>query len=206
MIIMIYWAFTTLSTIGLGDYHPKNNVERMTCVVFFLFGVTCFTFITNHFLIVINKLLLISKENEDYDNLSRFFGLLCKFNKQRKFSKQFTQQIESYFEYYWKNDHNYCLSSIEDQRFFVELPYNIKNRVYRDFLFMPFVNQFRKLFEIPLNIEIRHSYYTWFHEEYSNFIIAFLKLLEPRCYQPGQIIHSEYEDIYETNFIMRGLI
>ena len=111
MIVMIYWAFTTLSTIGLGDYHPKNNQERIACSVFFLFGVTCFTFITNHFLTVINKMLLISKENEDYNNLSRFFGLLRKYNKNRKLSKEYMTEIEDFFDYYWTNDHNYCLSS-----------------------------------------------------------------------------------------------
>ncbi|NQZ18997.1 MAG: hypothetical protein HRT44_07065, partial [Bdellovibrionales bacterium] len=25
---MMYWAFTTLSTVGFGDYYPVSNYER----------------------------------------------------------------------------------------------------------------------------------------------------------------------------------
>ena len=39
-IAVSYWGFTTLTTIGLGDYHPRSDYERILCSVVFLVGVT----------------------------------------------------------------------------------------------------------------------------------------------------------------------
>jgi len=30
-IIVVYWAFTTLSTVGFGDYNPRSDSERLMC-------------------------------------------------------------------------------------------------------------------------------------------------------------------------------
>ena len=38
VISLSYYSFTTLSTVGLGDFHPKSNTERIFCSVFMLFG------------------------------------------------------------------------------------------------------------------------------------------------------------------------
>jgi len=34
---MTYFAFTSLSTVGFGDYYPKNSFERIVCA-FIIFG------------------------------------------------------------------------------------------------------------------------------------------------------------------------
>ena len=33
-----YFAFTSLSTVGFGDYHPTNSFERLVCATIILFG------------------------------------------------------------------------------------------------------------------------------------------------------------------------
>ena len=38
-ISMTYFTFTTMSTVGLGDFHPKQNSERVLCSFIMLFGV-----------------------------------------------------------------------------------------------------------------------------------------------------------------------
>jgi hypothetical protein len=35
---MLYFAFTSLSTVGLGDYHPRSNAERIVGAFMMLFG------------------------------------------------------------------------------------------------------------------------------------------------------------------------
>lgn len=50
LIKFTYFAFTTLTTIGLGDYHPRNDMERLMCVVIMLVGVTMFGSIMRTFL------------------------------------------------------------------------------------------------------------------------------------------------------------
>ena len=41
---MLYYSFTTLSTIGFGDYHPVSDEERIIVVCGLLFGVMIFSF------------------------------------------------------------------------------------------------------------------------------------------------------------------
>lgn len=48
-LVMMYWAFTTLSTIGLGDYYPMSNYERMLASFGFLLGVAVFSYIMGNF-------------------------------------------------------------------------------------------------------------------------------------------------------------
>ena len=40
----LYWALSTVSTIGYGDVRPQNNVERQYAVVVALIGVVLFAF------------------------------------------------------------------------------------------------------------------------------------------------------------------
>lgn len=40
-----YFAITTLSTIGYGDFHPVSIMERVVALAILLFGVSVFSFI-----------------------------------------------------------------------------------------------------------------------------------------------------------------
>ena len=39
MLINTYFAFTTLATVGFGDYYPVSAIERAIFTMVFLFGV-----------------------------------------------------------------------------------------------------------------------------------------------------------------------
>ena len=45
MWIVVYYSFTTLSTVGFGDYNPKSNFERLIMIVVFVVGVALFSII-----------------------------------------------------------------------------------------------------------------------------------------------------------------
>ena len=45
VIISTYFSLTSLTTVGLGDYRPVNNIERIICVMIILFGVSIFSYI-----------------------------------------------------------------------------------------------------------------------------------------------------------------
>jgi len=47
-IALTYFTFTSFSTVGLGDYHPKSNVERLVCAFMLLFGVAMTSFIMDN--------------------------------------------------------------------------------------------------------------------------------------------------------------
>ena len=78
---MTYYAFTTLSTVGLGDFHPRSNIERALGAFIMLFGVIVTSFITESF----TKMIMIIKEfRKDYEDnlaLSMFFTTIKRFNE-----------------------------------------------------------------------------------------------------------------------------
>jgi len=42
-LISIYWAVTTISTVGYGDISANNRSERIFCLIVMIIGVTMFT-------------------------------------------------------------------------------------------------------------------------------------------------------------------
>ena len=50
LIIVVYFAFTTLSTVGFGDYNPKSELERIITTFILLIGVACFSYIMGQFM------------------------------------------------------------------------------------------------------------------------------------------------------------
>lgn len=43
-VISLYYMVTTISTVGYGDIHSTNLVERMICIVLMIGGVFFFSF------------------------------------------------------------------------------------------------------------------------------------------------------------------
>ena len=73
---LTYFAFTTLSTVGFGDYHPRSDLERFFCAFILLFGVACFSFIMGTFTEILNEFQNFNREINYGDELRRFFGVL----------------------------------------------------------------------------------------------------------------------------------
>lgn len=51
----MYYAYTTLSTVGFGDLNPRSDWERAICIVVLLLGVAIFGIIMGEFLEIIDK-------------------------------------------------------------------------------------------------------------------------------------------------------
>jgi hypothetical protein len=51
-----YFSFTTFSTVGFGDYHPKSDFERIICTFALLFGVAIFSYVMGNFTDMLNKI------------------------------------------------------------------------------------------------------------------------------------------------------
>ena len=101
VITNVYFAFTTLSTVGFGDYHPIGDFERVLCSIILLSGVSLFSYIMGNFIEVIEGYKLVTAKNENADRLSKFFGLMTKYNGGRRLKKSYIEEIEDYFDYYW---------------------------------------------------------------------------------------------------------
>jgi hypothetical protein len=118
-----------LTTIGYGDYHPETTKERVLCTFVFIFGVVVFSFLMGNFIEILMEYKHVTADNEDSGELTKFMGLLARFNKGRPLSKEMTKKIENYFEFYWKHDRNYAIKSDEDMRIMSELPKSVRIKV-----------------------------------------------------------------------------
>ena len=54
LIALTYFTFTTLSTVGLGDYHPRSDSERLLGAFILMFGVA----ITSYIMENLNDMLI----------------------------------------------------------------------------------------------------------------------------------------------------
>ena len=94
MIAVVYFAFTTLATVGYGDYRPVSNPERLVGGAFILFGVTVFSFIMGNFIEMLVEFKAVTAENEDSQNLYKWLNVLARFNNGRQLPKDTVQSIE----------------------------------------------------------------------------------------------------------------
>lgn len=76
----VYYAMTTLSTVGFGDIHPRSDSERFLACFLLIFGVSIFSYIMGDILSLIESWRELYEVNEDDDNMHKFFNVLKKFN------------------------------------------------------------------------------------------------------------------------------
>lgn len=55
LLISLYFAFTSLSTVGFGDFAPRGNIERSFGAFMLLFGVAIFSYIMGNFIDILSQ-------------------------------------------------------------------------------------------------------------------------------------------------------
>ena len=55
LIIIFYFAFTSLTTVGFGDYHPRGDVERLFGAFMLLVGVAIFSLVMGNFIDILQE-------------------------------------------------------------------------------------------------------------------------------------------------------
>lgn len=106
-----YFALTTLSTIGFGDFSPRTTSERMIWSVVLLSGVTCLSIIINNLMDMVRGFQTVYREDSHKD-LFKWITLLSRFNNGNPINKDLITEIEGFFDYYWNNDRMRALNSV----------------------------------------------------------------------------------------------
>jgi len=121
-ITLQYFAFTTISTVGLGDYHPIADRERILGAFFLLFGVLLTSVVMDN----LNQMLVQFKEFDtgfsDSDKLYLFIGTIHKFNRGGQTSTKMYQKIVDYFQYRWLNNKTEYLINFEGSSILSKVP------------------------------------------------------------------------------------
>ena len=76
----MYFALTSLSTLGFGDFYPITDFERMLTSFVLLIGVMLFSYVLSELRMMMNKIMEMYGEIENQQQLEKFFTLLRKFN------------------------------------------------------------------------------------------------------------------------------
>ena len=143
MIALWYFSFTSLSTVGFGDFNPKSNIERLIIAFFLMFGVAIFSYIMGSFIQILNVAKEFAAENEDGINLSKFFGTLRKFNNEEDIKLSLKKEIESFFDYKWQLDKNEIVFDDEFGTYLSQMEgTDLINRLYYDCLFETFLKSY----------------------------------------------------------------
>lgn len=165
---VLYFAFTSLSTVGFGDMHPKSDMERLLVAAILLIGVAVFSYIMGIFISMLDQHQNLNADFNEGELLSQFFGILRYFNGDAPIKSELKEEIEEFFESKWTKDRGQALSSAEDLKFYDILPEAVQTTIYREFYFGNFLHVFRDTFSI---INPQGYNYGWDNQVYRDFMI-----------------------------------
>ena len=103
---MLYFALTTLSTVGYGDYHPISDLEMIITSLVMLGGVAFFSYIMGNFIEIISNYDAKMGTLDKSDELNTWITSLERFTNKTKtnLSVSLVNQIISNQNYLWDND------------------------------------------------------------------------------------------------------
>lgn len=74
---------------------------------------------------ILAKIKDMNKDLDDSDNLSKFLGVMCKFNHNKPMNEKIKNEITEYFDYKWKNDRNMAIDDDEEKAILEQLPIDV---------------------------------------------------------------------------------
>ena len=191
-----YFMLTTITTIGYGDFLPKNIYEMAFISITMLFGVTVFGYILGSFNSAITFFTDISSE----DSIGRLNSWLDSIeNANGKMKKRMRKQVVDHFSYYFKVDRLKTLAKgywdidgngdIRDitQEYVKDLPEEVYYEIIQT-LFSDFLVKFRVFFTD------------------SRFKLDIIPFLQPRKFEKNTFIVENFEEIDDVIFILSGIV
>jgi len=63
----MYFSFTTLSTVGFGDFNPRSDCERIFIAIGLLFGVAIFSYFMGEFMQIVQTMTNYTDDGDEDD-------------------------------------------------------------------------------------------------------------------------------------------
>ena len=101
-----YFSFTTITTVGLGDYYPVSNFDRLFFSFYILAAVLVFSVVMSELDEVLRTQLSLSQDITDDEGLQQFMNLLRRFNYDNEINPTFRKDMFDYFRFKWSTDRN----------------------------------------------------------------------------------------------------
>lgn len=190
-----YYIFTTLVTVGYGDFYATNTYEMGLAILILLAGPTWFAFTMGNAIQIINELASLTSDSVSKNDFNIWISNIT--NDKGAIPKELKINIIDHFSYYWRRDRlaNIANFSREDNfsldctdTFFSEIPQKIKKEIFQ-YLFSDIYHNFKFFF--------RYFYKARFE---------ITRLFQPRHFLLNKIILDGDEKVNEILFITEGTI
>lgn len=105
----VYWAFVTLFTVGYGDVHPTNNVERCLCIIWMVFGAGFYSYTIG------NLITIIQNFDKKESLISSKVDQIEEFASKIQLNSDLASKLKSFFEHKFSENFIYDNENIMDE-------------------------------------------------------------------------------------------
>ena len=192
-IISCYYALTTLSTVGYGDYFPISINEMIVGIIFMLVGIVFFSQILSSFIEIIQNYDQRMGNDDKGSDLNDWMTLLTRFTN-RPLSKQLIGQIDGHFSFYWAK--NRLNSITKDDEYLNQCPRRVKNYIMIEYLFDDIIYKHRRFFGSQENRKSKFLYDVCFGFKPQRFVKS----------ESVNLILDEENEVTDMYFIQEGIV
>lgn len=173
----LYWAITTLTTVGYGDITPTTEIEIIFTLLVMFMGVSMYAYIIGSVSSLISNLdAAKARYREKLDQIQTYM-------RENKIPPNLQQKIRDYYQYRWLENRD-----IRDYHILEELPYPLRTKV---------ALQLHK--EVIEKVPI-------FQGATAHFVEEIVMALKPEILPPNEYIIREGNMGHEMYFIKRGVV
>jgi voltage-gated potassium channel len=178
----VYWAFTTLSTVGFGDISPQEPCEMLFGMLTMLVGITVYGFLVNGIGTILQNLDTVNAHKkakiEKIQNFVKVYGLPKRIADKVHAWTQLTELAHAPSSEGWDKD--------EEESFLKQFSPALRTEI----LLYRYREQIRKIPFLHFKDEV--------------FIVTFVRMLELTLVDAGDIIFEEGVSASEMFFITEG--
>jgi CRP-like cAMP-binding protein len=175
-VISLYWAFTTLATVGYGDIVPTNMTHRIVVILIMVLGATVFGYI------VANVSTLMSDLDQTAARVSERISEITEFLKEKNCPKQLHNSIIRHFRHMFNQT-----SAFDEPGILQRLP----NRIIREILLTQHQNKIKKI-----------SLFNFIDNQ--SVVLFIFRMMSPTYFEEHQAMLKEGEIGTEVLFVVSG--